>query len=63
MAMGVGSGGQGGRGPLWIFKHCTNIVDRGLKVLFSAFFPLPPPLKEAKEAVFRYFLLIFGIFC
>jgi len=35
----------------WIFKHGTNIVDRGLEVLFSAFFaifrpflPLPPPL-------------------
>jgi len=26
--MGVGTGGQGGRAP-WIFKHGTNIVDRG----------------------------------
>jgi len=34
--MGVGSGGQGGVAP-WIFKHGTNIVDRGLKVLFCYF--------------------------
>jgi len=33
--MGVGSGD---RGPTWIFIHGTNIVDSGLKVLFSAFF-------------------------
>jgi len=43
----------GGHGPR-IFKHGTNIVDKGLKVLFSAifcyfsvFFPLPP-LEETK---------------
>jgi len=35
--MGVGSGGQVGRGPPWIFIHSTNIVDRGLKVLFLMF--------------------------
>jgi len=54
--MGVGSGGQGGHGPPWIFKHGINIVDSGLKVLFSAyfcyflvFFPLPlHTLEEAK---------------
>jgi len=47
--------GGGGRGPQWIFKHGTNIVDRGLEVLFfslfcyfSVFFPLPSPLEEAK---------------
>jgi len=27
-----------GRAPPWIFKHGTNIVDKVLKVLFSAFF-------------------------
>jgi len=28
-AMGIGSGGQGGRAPPpWIFKHGTNIADR-----------------------------------
>jgi len=27
--MGVGSGGQGGRGPPWIFIHGTNIVGMG----------------------------------
>jgi len=33
--MGVGSGGQGGRALTpWIFKHGTNVVNRGLKVLF-----------------------------
>jgi len=47
LLMDVGSGGD---------KHGTNIVDRGLKVLFfslfcyfSVFFPLPPPpLKKTK---------------
>jgi len=32
--MGVGSGKQESRGPFWIFIHNTDIVDRGLKVLF-----------------------------
>jgi len=40
--MGVGSGGQGGAGGgawfPWIFIHGTNVVDRGLKVLFSSLF-------------------------
>jgi len=36
--------GAEGRPPFWIFMHGTNIVDRGLKVLFSVFF-----------AIFRYF--------
>jgi len=49
--MGVGSGGQGGHALPWIFIHGTNIVNKGLKVLFSAFF-----------AIFRYFLLIFSLF-
>jgi len=26
--------------PSWIFKHGTNIVDKGLKVLFFGFFLL-----------------------
>jgi len=43
--------------PPWIFKHGTNIVDRGLKVpffglfllFFVIFFRCPPPfLEEAK---------------
>jgi len=51
--MGVGSGGQGAVPHPWIFKHGTNIGDKGLKVLFSAFFRsffplLPLPLEEAK---------------
>jgi len=65
MIMGVGSGGQ--CPPPWIFKHGTNIVDRGLKVLFfglfwlfSVFFSVPSPLpwKRLNSAIFRYFLLI-----
>jgi len=43
--------GEKGPRPLWIFKHGTNIVDRGLKVLFSTFF-----------AIFRYFFANFGYF-
>jgi len=46
--MDVGSEGQGGLGP-WIFMHGTDIIDRGLIVLFfclfcyfSVFFPLAP---------------------
>jgi len=40
--MGVGSGGQGGGGVVhpWIFIHGTNVVDRGLKVLFFGQFLL-----------------------
>jgi len=40
--MGVGSGKKRAVHPLWIFKHGTNIVDRGLKVLFFGLFSLPP---------------------
>jgi len=32
--MGVGNGEQEGRGPSWIFVHGTDILDRGLIVLF-----------------------------
>jgi len=60
--MGVSSGGPW---PPWIFKHGTNIVDRGLKVLFfgfffvifqpfaifSVFFPLAPPGKFSADAL------------
>jgi len=45
MIMGVGSGGQGGVAPPWIFKHGTYIVNKGLKVLFFGLFPLSPPWK------------------
>jgi len=42
-SMGVGSGGQDGLGPPWIFIHGTNIVNRSLKMLFfSLFFHCPP---------------------
>jgi len=46
--MGVGSGAMAPPD----FQTGTNIVDRGLKVLFSIFFaifdlfPLPPPLRK-----------------
>jgi len=72
--MGVGSGGQGTMAQPWIFIHGTNLVDKGLKVLFfgvfyfSVFFSVasifpPPPLKEAfNSAIFRSFLLFFSIF-
>jgi len=40
-SMGIGSGGQGGPWPPpWIFKHGTNIVNTGLKVLFFGLFLL-----------------------
>jgi len=39
--MGVGSGGAGELWP-WIFIHGTNIVDRGLIVLFGLFFRWDP---------------------
>jgi len=39
LPMSVGSGGHGAE-PLWIFIHSTDIVDRGLIVLFSVFFAI-----------------------
>jgi len=57
--MGVGSGGAGGPWPPWIFMHGTNIVDRGLKVLFfglfchfSVFFCWSPLWKKLNSAIF-----------
>jgi len=59
--MGVGSGGVP---PPRTFIHDTNIVDRGLKVLFfgifllffRSFFSLALPLwKRLNSAIFRYF--------
>jgi len=47
--MGIGIG---------IFIHGTDVVDRGLIVLFSVFFPLPPTPPERGLIV-----LFFGIFC
>jgi len=38
--MGVGSVGQGAP---WIFIHGTDIVDRGLIVLFFGLFYVAPP--------------------
>jgi len=65
--MGVGS--RGGACPPWIFKRNTNIVDRGLKVLFSnffcyfsVFFRRPPPLEQAKWCYFSVFFANFRSF-
>jgi len=63
-------GGQGGRGPS-DFKRGTNIVNKGLKVLFfglfsyfRSFFPLPPPPppEEAKEYYYSVFFANFRSF-
>jgi len=47
--------GAGGPWPPWVFKHGTNIVDGGLKVLFFGpfllffdLFSVGPPMEEAK---------------
>jgi len=44
--------------PSWIFIHETDIIDRGLKVLFSVvsvFFPLPSAWKKLNTAIFGLF--------
>jgi len=59
--MGVGSGEQGGHGTHRIFIHGTNIINKGLIVLFfgfffaifRSFFPLPPTWKRLNSAIFR----------
>jgi len=60
--------GRGAAAPSWIFKHGTNIVHRGLKVLFSAvfcyfgrFFRCSPGRGQI-VLFFGIFLLIFGLF-
>jgi len=68
MNTGVGSEGQrGGCTPPWIFIHGTDIVDRGLIVLFlvffcyfSVFFPLLPG--RGLKYYFSVVFAIFGIF-
>jgi len=55
---GVSIGGQWDHGPPGFFIHGTNIVGRGLKVLyifsfflfFGLFFPLPSPSPEKFSA-------------
>jgi len=45
--MDVGSLGQGKAvPPTWILLHGTDIVDRGIIVLFFGLFSLPPPPLE-----------------
>jgi len=54
--MGVGSGRQWVRAPPpWIFIHDTDIVDRGLKVLFFGLFSVFPLCKRLKSAAFGLF--------
>jgi len=55
--------------PPWIFKHGTNIVNRGLIVLFSAFFaifrcffPLALPPGRGLIVLFSVFFAIFRSF-
>jgi len=52
----------GGACPPWIFKHGTNIVDRGFFAIFGLFFVAPPSRKRLNSAIFGIFLLIFGLF-
>jgi len=63
--MGVGSGEQGALPP-WIFKHGTNIVDRGLKVvffdlflLFFGLFSVGPLWKRLNSVIFLAFFANF----
>jgi len=58
----LASGGRGAVEPPWIFIPDTNIVDRGLKVLFFGDFLLFfdhffrwPPWKRLNSAIFRSF--------
>jgi len=61
--MGVGSGRQGGRGP----PGFSYMVFFGLFcyfsvfLLFSVFFSLAFPWKRLNSAIFRSFLLFFGL--
>jgi len=48
--------------PPWIFIYGTNIVDRGLKVVFFGLFYVATLWKRLNSAIFCYFLLIFGLF-
>jgi len=45
VSIGVGIGGQEGAWPPWIFIHGTDIVNRGLIVLFFSLFSVS--LEEA----------------
>jgi len=45
------AGSKGGVPPPWIFKHGTNIIDRGLKVLFFGRFSVFLPGKFSADAL------------
>jgi len=59
--------GAGGPCPLWIFIHGTNIVNRGLKMLFFGILlvfglfsvPPPPPPPGAGNSFFFFFFFFF----
>jgi len=55
LGMGVGSGGQGGRVPPWIFIYCTDIVERGLILLFFGLFSVGPPRRSLIVLFFCFF--------
>jgi len=52
----------GGGAPPWIFIHGTDIVDRGLIVLFFSPFSVGTPLEEAYWCYFLVFLCYFLVF-
>jgi len=53
--MGVSiEGGAGEPWPPWIFIHCTDIVDRGLIVLFSVFFSIFFRWKKSGARIINY---------
>jgi len=71
--MGVGSGGQGGTVPPWIFIHGTDIIDRaifrsflvlffGLFLLFFGVFSVASSWKRRLVLFFVIFLLFFILF-
>jgi len=64
LAWASAAGCREGPWPLWIFIHGTDIVNRGLIVLFFVFFsifrsffrlPPLPPWKRLNSAIFRFF--------
>jgi len=46
----------------WIFIHDTNIVDRGLIVLFFGIFSVGPTWKRLNSAISRFLFAIFLVF-
>jgi len=56
--------GEGAVAPPWIFIHGTDIVDRGLIVLFFSLFSVGSPGRGLKcyfSVFFCYFLIFFSV--